>query len=100
MLAVSPHPRIARGQDMARIAINRQGIELAERMELLIHDATGVFSTFRWTSHEWIVTAVLPSGYKLALHHARQGLPDVGMAEKMIETLHELGYRKAETPGE
>lgn len=79
---------------MARVAIDRQGMELAERMELRVHDATGVFSTFRWTRHEWIVTAVLPGGYRLALHHARDGVADVQMASKMIETLQLLGYSK------
>lgn len=83
---------------MARIAIDRQGMELAERMELLVHNATGIFSTFRWTRHEWIVTAVLPDGYRMSLIHAREGVADgdVQMANKMIETLKTLGYRKDE----
>jgi len=83
---------------MARVAIDRQGMELAERMELLIHNATGLFSTFRWTRREWIVTAVLPDGYRLALQHARDGQADgdVQVAKRMIETLKSLGYRKEE----
>lgn len=85
---------------MVRVAIDRQGMELAERMELLIHNATGIFSTFRWTRHEWIVTAVLPDGYRLALQRARAGQADgdVQMAKRMIETLKTLGYRKEEIP--
>lgn len=82
---------------MARVAIDRQGVEQAERLELRIHDATGVFSTFRWTRYEWIVTAVLPGGYRLALHHGRRdgaAAGDVQMADKMIETLQKLGYSK------
>lgn len=91
-----------KGRLMARVAIDRQGMELAERMELLIHDATGVFSTFRWTRHEWIVTAVLPEGYRLALQHVRDGQADgdVQMAKKMIETLETLGYRKEKVSSE
>ena len=80
-------------------------MELDERMELLIHNATGVFSTFRWTRQEWIVTAVLPGNSKRALSHPREGSEggDVGMAEKLIETLHNLGVGKGSeegTPGE
>ncbi|WP_138413302.1 hypothetical protein [Sinomonas gamaensis] len=83
---------------MARIAIHRQGMELAERMELLIHNATGVFTTFRFTRDEWVITAVLSGGYRLALTRAKRHLAgdEVTMAEKMIETLHALGYRKAD----